>query len=212
MKPSSFALRLVSFIFACMAVLFLYGHLVHHRQAWTVDHPDGWWSFTDIKGATYFFKRRDDLDATGKHSCYDSYSSFNSSMRSFCYPNLILTGYAKSGTSNLHHVVKAYKNSYSLPKELCPAVPVSRTLLETFFYPQEMAYALNEEFFQRLPNEASMLSVGSFDLDNSPQLIIFSSCIDVNLNLFANRVLRNPYSVFIFLIRDYADWLWSAYK
>lgn len=203
--PKSNAMGFTAFLLICMASLFFL--LVHRQGEELLDLPFGWWVFTDIRGTSYFFKRRDDLDATGTHSCYESYSSLNSTLRSFCYPNLILSGYAKSGTSNLHQVIKAYSNNtHTLPKELCPAAHFNRSLLQFLFHTREAAYALNEEFFKWLPKEAKT-SEGQND-----DLIIFSSCIDVNLNLFADKVLRHPHSIYIFLVRDYADWLWSAYN
>ena len=198
---------------ACLA-----GLLYHYLQAQIINLHDGWWCFTDVTRTTFYFKRRDDLDSSGKASCYESYTSHNlTAHTTFCYPNLLLTGYAKSGTSNLHQIIKAHRYTFTLPKELCPANHVNRTFTQWLFYPNEMAYAVNAEFFNLLPTEASTFSIGNGILNDSEkkdhsELVIFSSCIDVNLNLFANRILRSPHSIYLFIIRDYADWLWAAYN
>eukprot|EP01034_Spumella_vulgaris_P033065 gene33065-40808_t len=70
------------------------------------------------------------------------------------------------------------------PKENCP-YRGGRTLLG---------------YFETLPH--------SVEVDE----VILDGCISLDENLDMRRVLREPNTFYLVTVRDYADWLWSAYN
>jgi len=130
------------------------------------------------------------------HSCYTVTCRGNkcpkedgvSNVVSFCYPGIIITGMPKCGTSAMYDLLTRYSGTIKSPeKENCP-------------YTRRRSHW---EFFQSLPRMK----------DVSPGKLVVDGCLDVAKNLlFRESILRRPKTLYIIMVRNYADMIWSSYN
>lgn len=137
--------------------------------------------------------RRDDTrDPNMIHSCYE-YKLLSSNaavgvilnQNTFCYPSIIITGVPKCSTSAIFALLQSLKYVYSNPiKENCPFV-------------REISIV---QYFASLPQR---VGVNQFVLDG---------CIDIKGNMMMRKMLRQPNTFYIVMVRNFADMMWSAYN
>jgi hypothetical protein len=106
----------------------------------------------------------------------------------FCYPAVIIAGHPKCGTSAIYSMLSRVPGAKSPPmKEWCPyRAPVP----ELWSYMQ------------------TMIPYGNVGDDD----IIIGGCLDIDSMIQIYHQLREPQTYFIFMVRDYADFLWAAYN
>jgi hypothetical protein len=106
----------------------------------------------------------------------------------FCYPALIIAGHPKCGTSAVFSMLTRVPGSKSPPmKEWCPYRP---PVPELWSYIQ------------------TMIAYGNVKETD----IIIGGCLDLESMIEIYHQLREPQTYFIFMVRDYADFLWAAYN
>lgn len=107
---------------------------------------------------------------------------------SFCYPAIIIAGMPKCGTSAMYDLLTRYTGTIVMAeKENCP-------------YTRRRSHW---EYFQSLP-QMKEVSLGQ---------VVIDACLDSPKNLlFREAVLRRPKSLYIIMVRNYADMLWSSYN
>jgi len=149
---------------------------------------DNWWQ-VHTQPDQSIFVRSVDLDEGHIHSCYE-YKAINSlgriiSFDTFCYPSVIVTGVRKCSTSALFSLFALHpKAKRSVQKENCAFIG-DRSLLQ---------------YFDSLPRNV--------ELDE----MIIDGCVDLQGNMKIRKMLRYPKTFFVILVRDFTDWLWSAYN
>jgi len=111
----------------------------------------------------------------------------------FCYPAVVVSGVMKCGTSALFELFQKYpgvnaQNGQIYIKENCA------------FFTSGLANRNLLQYFYSLPTHMNMgdLHVGG--------------CINTKSNELIEKILRRPKTFHIFLFRDFADWIWSAYN
>lgn len=168
-----------------------------------------WWEVTDPflnQFAGYnnqtmrLFLREYNFDNNVMHSCYqyrfeepdaEAGKPPKVTMNSFCYPAIMITGVPKCSTSALYHMIIRFDYSRTLmDKEVCP-LRFQSTNLHTFF-----------DSLAVVPNDGSL---------NQREYIV-SACIELYQNLILRKILRNPRTFYIVVVREYTDWLWSTYN
>jgi len=130
------------------------------------------------------------------HSCYTVTCTGNqcppedgvSNVYDFCYPAIIVTGMPKCGTSAMYELLSRYSGAVRMPnKENCP-------------YTRRRGHW---EYFQSLPRIK----------DVSPGKLVIDGCIDTPKNLvFREVILRRPRTLYIVMVRNYPEMLWSSYN
>ncbi len=185
----------------------------------------GWWAveptnhsfFHALQGGNKMFLRTVDLDAAKVHSCYEYAELYPSGViyryNSFCYPAVVVTGHRKCATSAMYRLLTTYPGAVTngiKTKENCLFLDKTRSITD---------------YFDSLPHTVQAGEV------------IVDGCVHVSGNMALRRLLRKPntfylvsiasicqtlsMNVFIelnlilftqFLVRDYADWVWSAYN
>lgn len=130
------------------------------------------------------------------HSCYRVTCKGNQcpeqdgvrNVVNFCYPAIIVTGFPKCGTSAMYELLLRYSGAIKMAeKENCP-------------YTRRRGHW---EYFQSLPRMK----------DVSPGKLVVDACIDAPKNLlFREVILRRPKTLYILMVRNYAEMLWSSYN
>ena len=158
-----------------------------------------WWEIErtgeflfDAFPTSKFYLRFEDLDDSSLHSCYE-YKVIDPALNdqvthygSFCYPVIVITGVRKSSTSALYNLIKDHPQTINTDiKENCAYQDSSRSIIQ---------------YFNSLPR----------NIENSK--ILFDGCPDMKGNMKMRKMLRNPNTFYILLLRDYSDWIWSAYN
>ena len=154
---------------------------------------EGYVQFSSITDHSDLYLKK--LDVDHHLSCYIYRTTqkgvFSQSQHegSFCYPGVIVTGVRKAGTSAAFELLRAHPQfvvSGTAYKENCPFLQ-HLTILH---------------YFHSLPTP-EQLQGGRILLDG---------CQDVKGNMFLRKVLHEPRTLYIMLMRDFASWAWSAYN
>lgn len=107
--------------------------------------------------------------------------------RDHCFPSLIVGGFPKCGSSYLFKMLSSHPQVIPTKrKELCLGGVMSETW---------------DKFFQFLPNQTS-----------SDNKIVMSGCLHLGANVKAMKELCLQDLKVIYVLRDVADMLWSAYN
>lgn len=106
-----------------------------------------------------------------------------SESNSFCYPSIIITGVPKCSTSAMFALLTSvpFVTSNAI-KENCLFV-IGADIMS---------------YFASLPKTIQ------------PQHFYVDGCIDIVGNMMLRRILRNPNTFYIVMVRNYADMIWSA--
>ena len=167
---------------------------------WEVTHPymetfEG--HHRDPRVRTYL--RRYDYLNNPHHSCYQ-YRAVNVSVahnhtliqqNKFCYPSLIISGMPKCSTSALYQLLRYFHRMRTMQvKEEC-VVHYKHVALYDYF-----------EALAHVPNNGSLTSAHT----------VFTACIDLEGNLIMREILHHPKTMYLLVVRDYPDWLWSSYN
>ena len=106
----------------------------------------------------------------------------------FCYPAIIITGFPKCGTSAMYDLLSRYSGAVKMAeKENCP-------------YTRRRGHW---EYFQSLPRMKYV----------SPGKLVIDACLDTPKNLLMREVvLRRPRTLYVVMVRNFADMLWSSYN
>ena len=164
-----------------------------NSEWWEVEHIDNSTLFAGMEKNHLYLRKSIDHDSTRMHSCYEYRvtNSFGTSLEenSFCYPLVIVSGVRKCSTSAMYMLLSSFpKTKLVAQKENCPSASFNgkrRTIVE---------------WFRSLPRF----------IDNEE--VFIDGCIDTYENMKIRWLLRFPNTFYIMLLRDYADWSWSAYN
>ena len=190
------------FVFVCLAlcaVRALGGSLADGNSSFVMDESEGWWLvqptdeeiFDPIRNQKLYL-RFAALDDSEVHSCYEYrliQSSFGKSRitdsNTFCYPSIIVTGVPKCSTSALYALFHSWPHSvFTESKENC-LVRQYKSIISFFL---------------------------SFPRKTQPGEYLIDGCIDLEDNMRIRKILHNPSTFYILIVRNYADWVWSAYN
>lgn len=159
------------------------GHMVLHNPRWKVEQIS--------VNETIFLRK---LDDTNVNPCYELKTTEFKSRR-FCYPAIMITGYPKCGTSAIFDLIAhhpATKAVGARGKENC------RRFVET-----DETGALSRWWYLKTLKKEFYTSKDKYLVDG---------CIYTQFNMKINSLLKNPRTVYIVIIRDYANFLWSYYN
>ena len=166
-------------------------------------NSDEWWEVVDTENRaaiqkvlqnSVLYLRTLDTDLNNVHSCYEYKVVPNLSVPvqtvqtgEFCYPSIIITAVRKAGTSALYSLLKKHPSTISTDeKENCPFIK-DRTIVE---------------YFSSLPSP-TRAAHGKIYIDG---------CVDLSGNMQMRSILRQPKTFYIMVVRNFADWVWSAYN
>lgn len=168
-------------------------HFVRTSEFWEVDRSVLNLFKQDRLDGRRVFIRRYDFDNDYLHSCYE-YKALNNitneliRSNQFCHPAIMITGVPKCSTSASYHLLERFPNIRLLySKEAC------------------MDYFFDHHF----DNHLDSLGSGGIELGGS---VLLNACVQLNTNMIMRKVLHNPNTFYIVVIRDYVDWLWSSYN
>jgi hypothetical protein len=118
-------------------------------------------------------------------ACYKI--KYGEEWRDHCFPSLIVAGFPKCGSSYIFKMLSSHPHIIPTKrKELCLGGIMSETW---------------DKFFQFLPNQTS-----------SDNKIVMSGCLHLGANVKAMKELCLRELKVIYVLRDVADMLWSAYN
>jgi hypothetical protein len=170
-------------------------YFVRTSDWWEVTHPVLKEFREDRPSVEAYYLRKYTLDNQFIHSCYEyklvireTHSTLRSG--SFCYPAILVSGAPNCSTSALYQLIRTFPNVRTFyTKEICLEYYVGQKL-HNFF-----------DMLTSIPLESLQINQ-----------VILNGCILLKSNLFIREILHNPNSFYIVLVRNYADWLWSAYN
>lgn len=105
----------------------------------------------------------------------------------FCYPAVIVTGMPKCGTSAMYDMLTRLPGAIVMhEKENCP-------------YARRRPHW---QFFNSLPKASVVGATG----------LVVDGCIEAEKNIIIRSLLRQPKTLYIVMVRNFADMLWSSYN
>jgi len=147
---------------------------------------DGSWDVTDIDGTVFRVKS---VPIKPTHSCFEVSTDVrkeNSGTFKFCYPLFNIVGNEKCGTSALYNLLSKHPQmteANSKTKEYCYGNISILNYLKGF----KKAAIQND-------------------------LLLINGCIDLRANSMFDLLLRQPKSVYLFMVRDIAELEWAKYN
>jgi hypothetical protein len=140
----------------------------------------------DLNGEYFSIRKIDPKQAFARRSCYEVVHR-NDSTR-FCYPQVIVVGEGKCGTSAMFTYLSRQTNIFRpnyLPKENCPE---ARSSFVEVFKSYGEVYT------------------------TSSKLLELNGCLRWNAMMIAHRLLEPDPVVYIYLVRNATNFAWAAYN
>lgn len=135
---------------------------------------------TDNDKSTFEIRRILTTSSAYDGSCYELRK--DSKLNKFCYPDIIIPGEPKCGTSAMYQFLSKQKgvNASSANKEYCPGLtPTLYNYLKGFKTTQGVVY--------------------------------INSCLNMR-EVFQMHQLLSPKTIYIIMVRNLSDWIWAVYN